>query len=137
MNMRAILLAAAISLVAGSYATHAYDPWPTGSAGTPDAHVLSAQGVPGGTPLGTSDTQGAPVAGAVALTVGVAATPLRAVGVLATVAGNVTFQFPDGSTLTLPVYGSPSAPIWQIFPFAVTEILSSGTTATATYYNLK
>ncbi len=79
-----------------------------------------------------TDLQSAPFAGAVAMTVGTAYPAQRSVGVLCTVAGNVEFQFPDGSTLTLPVFAG-----WQIFPFAVTQIVAAGTTATATYFNLK
>jgi hypothetical protein len=79
-----------------------------------------------------SDAQSAPFAGAVAMTVGTTYPAQRSVGVLCTGAGNVTFQFSDASTLTLPV-----AVGWQIFPFACTEIIAAGTTATATCYNLK
>ena len=56
----------------------------------------------------------------------------RSVGVLCTSPGNVELQFPDASTLTLP-----AAVGWQTFPFACTQIVSAGTTATATYFNLK
>ena len=69
--------------------------------------------------------------GVVSLTVGTSAPPQRSVGILCTVAGNVNFQLADGSTITLPV-----TPGWQVFPFACGGILSSGTTATATYFNL-
>ena len=179
MNFRSLLLVSTIAVTAGSYATHAaYDPWPTGSPGLPNAAVLTVQGAasggsplpvtatslplpsgaasaanqtgvqsaPGspastavtvqgnasGTALPASDVQSAPIAGAVAMTVGTTYSAQRGVGVLATVAGNVAFQLPDSSTLTLPVY-----PGWQTFPFAVTQIASAGTTATATYFNLK
>jgi hypothetical protein len=79
-----------------------------------------------------ADAQSAAFAGAVAMTVGTTYTAQRSVGVLCTVAGNVVLQFPDASTLTLPV-----AVGWQTFPFQCTQIVSSGTTATATYFNLK
>ena len=82
--------------------------------------------------VAVSDAQSAPFAGAVAMTVGNTFTAQRSVGVLCTVAGNVQMQFPDGSSLTLPVTVG-----WQMFPFACTQIVTAGTTATATYYNLK
>ena len=66
------------------------------------------------------------------MTVGVNYAAQRSIGVLDTVAGNVTFTFADASTITLPVYVG-----WNTFPFAVTSISASGTTATATYYELK
>jgi hypothetical protein len=179
MNFRSLLLVSTIAVTAGSYATHAaYDPWPTGAPGSPNAAVLTVQGAasggspiavtaltlplpsgaasaanqtgvqstPGspastavtvqgnasGLPLPAADVQSAPIAGSVAMTVGTTYSVQRSVGVLATVAGNVTFQFSDNSTLTLPVY-----PGWQTFPFAATAIVSAGTTAAATYFNLK
>lgn len=79
-----------------------------------------------------SDTQSAPFQGAVAMVVGTAQTAQRSVGILATAAGNVAMTLADASTITLPVYIG-----WQTFPFAATAINSSGTTATATYFNLK
>ncbi len=83
-------------------------------------------------PLPASDPNNLAFQGAVTMTVGTVYASQRSVGVLATSGGNVVFQFPDSSTLTLPV-----AVGWQTFPFACTEILSAGTTATATYFNLK
>jgi len=82
--------------------------------------------------LSVSDPQNAAFQGAVAMTVGTTYTAQRSVGVLCTVAGNVAMTLVDASTITLPVYVG-----WQTFPFAATAINSSGTTATATYYNLK
>ena len=79
-----------------------------------------------------SDSQSAAYSGVVAMTVGATYAVGRSVGVLATSSGKVTFQFSDASTLTLPVSTG-----WQTFPFACTAILSAGTTATATYYNMK
>lgn len=81
---------------------------------------------------GVFDTQSSPFQGAVAMTVGTTYAAQRSVGVLATVAGNVQFQFPDSSTLMLPAFVG-----WQTFPFACVEIVAAGTNATATYYNLK
>lgn len=79
-----------------------------------------------------ADVNGSPFQGAVAMTVGTTYAAQRSLGVVCTVAGNVTFQLADGSTLTLP-----AAVGWQTFPFAVTQIVAAGTTATATYFNLK
>lgn len=79
-----------------------------------------------------SDNQSAPFSGAVAMTVGTSYATQRSVGVLCTVAGNVMMTLSDASTLTIPVYVG-----WQTFPFAASQVVSAGTTATATYYNLK
>lgn len=48
-----------------------------------------------------------------------------------TVAGNVKVQFSDASTITIPVQVGLT-----ILPWAATQIFVTGTTATATYYNL-
>jgi hypothetical protein len=82
--------------------------------------------------VSVNDAQSAPFAGAVAMTVGTTYAAQRSVGVLCTAPGNAVFQFPDISTVTLPVFVG-----WQIFPFACTQIVSAGTTATATYFNFK
>ena len=66
------------------------------------------------------------------MTIGTTYAAQRSIGVLCTTAGNIVVTFADASTLVLPVYVG-----WQTFPFAVTTINASGTTATATYYNLK
>ncbi len=79
-----------------------------------------------------SDSQSAPFAGAVAMTVGVTYASQRSLGVLCTSAGNVQMQFGDGSTLILPAGVG-----WQTFPFAITQVVAAGTTATANYFNLK
>ena len=70
--------------------------------------------------------------GAYALTVGTPALPGRVFAVICTTAGNVAVQFADGSTLTVPV-----ATGLTLLPFMVAQVLSSGTTATATYANLR
>ena len=56
----------------------------------------------------------------------------RSFGVFCTAAGNVELQFPDGSTLEVPVFVG-----WQTFPFAVVAVLAGGTTAQGSFYNLK
>jgi hypothetical protein len=85
-----------------------------------------------GTTNAVYDTQSAPFQGAVSMTAGTTYAAQRSVGVLCTVAGNVAMTMADASIITLPV-----AVGWNTFPFAATAINSSGTTATATYYNLK
>jgi hypothetical protein len=72
-----------------------------------------------------------PFVNQIPMVVGVAQAAQRSVGILCTVAGNVNMQLSSGGTIIVPVL-----PGWQTFPFACTEILSSGTTATASYYNL-
>jgi hypothetical protein len=79
-----------------------------------------------------SDLQSAPFSGAVAMTAGTTYAAQRSLGVLCTSSGNVQMQLSDGSSLALPVTGG-----WQTFPFAVVQIVAAGTTATATYFNLK
>jgi hypothetical protein len=80
------------------------------------------------TALVTSDYQNSPYQGAAPMTVGTTCTPGRGVGVYCTVAGNVEFQFANGSTLLEAVFAGRTT-----FPYAVTQIVSAGTTATATY----
>ena len=99
------------------------------------AHMLvdaNGNAIAAANPFAVSDAENAPFAGAVAMAVGTAYAAQRSVGVACTIAGNVEFMFPDGSTLILPVAAG-----WQTFRFAVTEIVAAGTTATATYFNLK
>jgi hypothetical protein len=55
----------------------------------------------------------------------------RAVAVIAQAAGNVAFRFADASAITVPVAAGLS-----ILPFAATQILASGTTATAVFHAL-
>jgi hypothetical protein len=82
--------------------------------------------------LSVSDSQSSPFQGAVPMTVGTAYTARRSVGASCTVPGNVSMAFVDASTIVVPVSVG-----WQTFPFAVTQINSSGTTATCAYTNLK
>lgn len=78
------------------------------------------------------DANSAAFQGVVAMTVGTTYAVGRSVEINCTVAGNVSVTFPDASVLVFPV-----AVGFQTYPFAVTAINSSGTTATATYGNLK
>ena len=71
--------------------------------------------------------------GGVAMTVGTLTYQAwRGVGVNATVAGNVSIQMADGSAIVVTV------PVgWTELKFSAVGINSSGTTATATYYDLR
>ena len=73
-----------------------------------------------------------PFYGATALTVGTAATAGRALRISCTAAGNVSVTYSDASTDTFPVNVGLS-----IIPGEFTTVNTSGTTATATYANLK
>lgn len=75
----------------------------------------------------------APLQGSLAMTAGGSAVaPARAFRINCTVAGNVVVTLADGSSETI------AAPVgYSIYPFAVTQVVSAGTTATATYANLK
>lgn len=79
-----------------------------------------------------TDSANIPVPGVTPLTVGTPATAGRSLAINCTVAGNVSMTFSDASTLTIPVSVGLT-----ILPFAITTINASGTTATATYTNLK
>lgn len=77
----------------------------------------------------------APAGSAVQLSVGTAvAVPGRALLIVvgASGTGNVVVQLSDSTTVTIAVANATT----YEFNWAVTEIVSSGTTATATYYNL-
>jgi hypothetical protein len=69
--------------------------------------------------------------GAITMTVGSVYTPQRSIGVNCTGAGNVSLLLSDASVVVVA-----AAVGWQTFPFAVVSVNTSGTTATATYYNL-
>ena len=92
----------------------------------------------GALPAGTNaigsvvDTNSAAFLGAVAMTVGATYAAQRSIAALCTAGGNMTVTFADASTLVVPV-----AVGFQTFPFAVTAVNTSGTTATCTYANLK
>jgi hypothetical protein len=73
-------------------------------------------------------TVGTPVGG----TIGTVPTPIRALTLSCTVAGNVALTLLDGSILVLT--GVPVG--IYILPLQVTQVNSSGTTATCTYADL-
>ncbi|MDR9846994.1 hypothetical protein [Herbaspirillum huttiense] len=72
------------------------------------------------------------VQGSAAVAVDTDVTPGRQLKINCTVAGFVSVTFADGSTDTISVGTGTS-----ILPWAVKKINSAGTTATATYSNLK
>ena len=80
-----------------------------------------------------ADPNSAAFFGEVVLTAGTADTaPRRALKINCTVAGNVAVLYADGSSGVWPVTIGV-----QTLPIAITTIVIAGTTATATYANLK
>lgn len=73
-----------------------------------------------------------PYQGSTPLTVGTIYPTMRSLIVVATTAGNVSITLKDGSIMVIPVSVGLTS-----FPAGVTTINSSGTTAVATYYNMK
>jgi hypothetical protein len=82
--------------------------------------------------LAVADANTASVPGRIALTVGTAATAGRSFCAICTAAGNVSVTFADTSVGVYPLTVGVN-----VFPFQVTEVNTSGTTATATYENWK
>jgi hypothetical protein len=80
--------------------------------------------------LNVTDASGASVTGRVALTVGTPGTAGRMFCAICTTAGNVSVTFSNASTGVYPLAVGINA-----FPWQITEVNSSGTTATATYEN--
>jgi hypothetical protein len=80
------------------------------------------QTISGATPFVTSDS--ALVSGDVP--------PGQSIGVNTTVAGNIKVRLADGSTLTFQVAVS-----FLVLPWRVTQVFITGTTATATVYNMR
>lgn len=80
-----------------------------------------------------SNTADGAIIGVVAITASntVTVTAGRQLLINCTVAGNVKVQFSDASTITIPVQVGLT-----ILPWAVIQLFVTGTTATATYYNL-
>lgn len=60
-----------------------------------------------------------------------AISPGRLFAIICTAAGDVKVSFADGSTYTFPVSVGHS-----LFPFQITRVWSTGTTATATFANM-
>lgn len=100
-------------------------PLPIGAA---DAATLSAIN----TKLAALLAAEMPPQGAVAMVVGTAQTAQRAMRVNCTVAGNVSFTYADGTTDTVMANVGTS-----YFAGAITTVNTNGTTATATYANIK
>jgi hypothetical protein len=82
--------------------------------------------------LTTADLNTASVPGRIAITVGTPVAAGRSFCAICTAAGNVSVTFADTS-----VGAYPLAVGVNVFPFQVTEVNTSGTTATATYENWK
>jgi hypothetical protein len=93
------------------------------------AHAGPQSGVPN--TLDVTDGSNLPFTGVVAMTVGTTYPAGKSLYVNCTASGNVKVLFYDGSMLTFPVNVGIT-----ILPFAVTQVVSSGTTATATYAEL-
>lgn len=74
----------------------------------------------------------APYFGAVPLVADTAQAVQRSVGANCSVAGNVQLTLSDGSSITVSVQTG-----LQILPFAATTVVSAGTTATCSLWNLK
>lgn len=68
----------------------------------------------------------------IVLSVGTPSTAGRALAINCTVSGNVAVTLADGSTMTFAVVAG-----FFTVPFSVTQVNTSGTTATATYWNLR
>ena len=84
----------------------------------PDPSYGKSESLTVGTPVGTS--------------IGTVPTPVRAILIVCTVTGNVVLTLADGSIVTLT--GLPVGIF--ILPLVVTQVNTSGTTATATYRDL-
>ena len=80
----------------------------------------------------TQDDNSGPYLGEIALTVGTSYKPQRSLKVVCMVAGNVSVTYSDGSTGVWPVVVGT-----QTLPLAVAIVNSGGTTAVATYFNVK
>ena len=116
----------------GSGCFQATQPISAAALPLPSGAASAANQTTANTSLASIATEDAAFQGAVAMTVGTTYTAQRSVGASCTVAGNMSVTFTDASTLTVPV-----AVGWQTFPFAITAVNSSGTTATCAYSNLK
>jgi len=96
--------------------------------------VLSTDG-PGSSassPVYVSGSGSSPViTGFTAMTVGTTYSSGIALQIICTIAGSVNIQLLNGTTFSLAV-----SPGYYLLPYAVTQIVTSGTTATATYGNM-
>jgi hypothetical protein len=99
-------------------------PWPGTGAGTIIAALKALVGaersIQGAVPLNPSDNAANNVP------------PGRMLAIACTAAGNITVVYPDGSTHVIPVSVG-----YARFPDAVVRVNQTGTTATASYANLK
>lgn len=77
------------------------------------------------------DVSAGPIKGIAAVAINTAVTATKALLVSCTAAGNVNLQFADGSTFAIAVAVGTT-----LLPFSVTKVLTSGTTATATFADI-
>jgi len=92
----------------------------------------TGQGATASTPIYVSGSGGTPIlTGFSALTVGTTYSSGIALQIICTIAGSVNIQLLNGTTFSLAV-----SPGYYLLPYAVTQIVTSGTTATATYGNM-
>jgi hypothetical protein len=93
--------------------------------------LATLAGAVSGGKVQVNDAQSVAFQGVVTMTVGTTYASARSVGVNCTAGGNVQLTLADTSTITLPASVG-----WQTYPFAATQIVSAGTTAAGTFYNL-
>lgn len=136
MRLSLIAIALATSICVPAFAA---DPNVPGSTVFQATGPCTTTGVCPGKPIGTqnplvsADQNGAAFSSAITMTPGGSAVSVgRSVEMLITTAGNVSLQL-GGAPHIISVSASPYT---QTFPYAVTAINSSGTTAVATYANL-
>lgn len=107
-------------------------PLPTGAATDTTLAGMAATLIKMGTAISALQSSEAPYQGVVAIALDQAQTPQRAIRINCTVAGNVSLAYVDGSKDIVPVQVGLS-----YIPGAITTVNSAGTTATATYANMK
>ena len=134
--------ALALALVSGAAAqTYPQVKGPNGTGIAPQATAGTAidpsTGSPcaiGSSPTCLGDTNDSAFGGVVPLTVGTPDTQARrSLGFVCTSSGSLTLLLPDGSSITVPIQGSP---YFQTLPFATFEV-SAGTATCANIWNLK
>ncbi len=130
---------AAVPLAPGAaIAANQYNPTLNADGGAP-VHLANTTPIAtsltiGGAAIATTNpmpVQSEPAVGRLAINVGQTVASGRSFCAICSVAGNVSVTFANGSTGVYPLL----AGVLNIFPFAVVEVNSAGTTATATYEN--
>ncbi len=130
--MRNTLLAAVALLCASTVSQAAQHRNADGSSSDDVYLNLNGQLLGSTNPLPTGDANNAAFQGVVSMTVGTSYPAGRSLAANCGAAGNISLTFADASTLVVPAVVG-----FQTFPFAVTSINASGTTATCGYSNLK